>query len=488
MKIRRCLIVMILGLFFITGSSSCGIWYDEPSGPAAYKSTTQIAGHPDQLKFPPLKLTIPKPKRVVLDNELIVYLLEDHELPLLNIVVRVKGGSVYDPTDKLGLANLTATLMRNGGAGRLSAEQFDEELESMGAELKVEADYEEINFNMSILKEDAERGLQLLADMLRTPQFAEGNLTFEKQQLAEVFRRQNDRPGEIAGRELRKAIYRDHPYANEPRGTAETVASITREDILKFHKQYIIPNNIFLGLAGDFSSAALLKLIRDKLGDWSKRRLVVADRPPLGLKYEKSVYLAAKEINQTSIMLGHLAPKRTTPDYFPLLLMNAILGSSSSARLDHKVREEKGLAYGIFSYFVLTHDLGMFIVETDTKNESVGEATRLILEEINKIRTEPVKDEELRHTKDAILSGFVFRFANPIRIIDQYIYIEYLGLEPDYLETYRDNVMKVTKDDILRVAKQYLRPDDFVFMFVGNEPEIKPQVLEFGPINTIRLE
>jgi predicted Zn-dependent peptidase len=453
----------------------------------ALKDTEAIASHPDKIKFPPLQITIPRPKRTELDNGLIVYLLENHELPLIEITARFKFGSIYDPSDKLGLANLTASLMRNGGIGKLSPQELDEVLYSIGANLKVSAETEEISFELSILKEDMERGFQILSDLLKEPKFDEKRLEFEKRQLIESFRRKNDNPQDIAFREFKKAIFKTHPYANEVVGTDETVQKISREDIVQFYSRYFHPNNMFLGISGDFNINEMINTIIKKLSDWQKHELSLPEIKLPDPDHKKSVNFVPKEINQTSIVIGHLGAKRVNPDYFSMLMMNAILGGSSVSRLYHQVREKEGLTYGIFSYFVMYRDSGMFVVDMDTKNSSVEKATQIILREIRSLQEKGIRDEELRHTKDAILSSFVFRFTNPTRILDQYIYMEYIGLPSDYLETYRDNIMKITRQDIQKAAKKYLHPDDSVFMFVGGGKEVEKQILEFGPVNKITL-
>jgi len=483
----RCLawVIITSSVFILLGGCKS---QPEISFPDSPKDTREIAGHPDKIQFPPLEVTIPKPKRTELDNGLIVYLLENHELPLIEIIVRFKLGSIYDPPDKLGLANLTANLMRNGGIGKLSPQELDEELYSIGANLSVSAETEEISFELSILKEDLEKGLQILSDLLREPKFDEKRLEFEKKQLIESFRRKNDNSQDIAFREFRKIIFKNHPYANETAGTAETVQKISREDILNFYRQYFHPNAMFLGISGDFNNNEMINTLIKKFRDWQKHELSLPEIKLPELNHKKSVNFIPKEINQTSMVIGHLGVKRVNPDYFPMLVANAILGGSSVSRLYHEVREKEGLTYGIFSYFVMFQGSGMFVVDMDTKNSSVGKATQIILREIRSLQEKGIRDEELRHTKDAILSSFVFRFTNPTRILDQYIYMEYLGLPKDYLETYRDNIMKITRQDIQNAARKYLHPDDSVFMFVGGGKEVEEQIMEFGPVNTIMLE
>jgi predicted Zn-dependent peptidase len=480
----------LLGLLLIL-SAFLVIQY-RASKPAIAQSGTpepeQRINNPDKINFPPIKIVIPKPGRVELDNGIILYTLENHELPLVEITIRIKTGSIYDPNDKLGLSGLTVNMMRNGGIGMLSPAQVDEKLETMCATLKSSSEEEEINFTMTMLKEDMDEGLKLLSDLLTAPQFDQEKLEFEKEHLSESFRRENDNSDNIAYRKIIKILYPTHPYGNLPTGTAETVESISRQDIIGFYNKYVKPNNIFMAIGGDFNTQEILKMIKEKFGKWEKQDINLPQFSQLELKYPKSINLVPKEVNQTSIIIGHLGIKRTSPDFFPLIVMNAILGGASSSRLEHSVREERGLAYGIWSYFIMRRDLGVFLIQTDTKNESVSEVTKIVLEEVEKMRNEPVRDEELTQTKDSILNGFVFRFAKASQIMDQCIYIEYIGLPKDYLETYRDNIMKVTKDDIQRVAKQYLHPEGFTFMYVGNRAEIEKQVSALGPVNIIDLE
>jgi len=458
--------------------------------PAGVKNpiSNKIVEHPNKLKFPDIKVTIPKPERIELDNGIILYLLEDHELPLIKVIARFKIGSIYDPQDKLGLANITAHLMRSGGCKGFTAEDIDEKLEAIGGELTVDADYEEINFELFVLKEDLEIGLEIFSNILTNPSFNKEKLDFEKRHVAESFRRQNENSGSIAYRKLRKAVYKEHPYGNQVIGTPKTVESITIKDVQSYYNKYIKPNNVFIGFSGDFYLKEMVDKIGEIFSEWKREEMTLPELPKLELNYKKSVNIVNKELNQTSIIMGHIGVKRTTPEYFPLRVMNAILGGSSASRIYHTVRKEHGLTYSIWSYFIMPDNLGMFVVRTDTKNESVGQATELILAEINKMRNEPVTDAELRHTKESTLNSFVFRFTDSSKIVSMYIYIELLKLGDDYLETYCDDVMKVTKEDIQRVANKYLHPDNFIYMFVGNEKEIAEQVNELGPVNILPLD
>ena len=461
---------------------------DQPATATSGQSETfNRPNHPDQLSYQPLKVIIPRAERHELSNKIILYVLEDHELPLIDIIARFRIGSIYDPPDKLGLANLTALLIRNGGSTSLTAAQLDEELENMAASLSVFTDYEEITFRMSLLKEDLIRGLEILSEILQRPVFDAKKIEFEKSQLQEQLRRENDNPGIIASREFKKLIYPAHPYGQRVAGDPATLESITREDIIKFHKEYFTPDNLFLGVSGDFKTDELIKLITQTTQGWMVRGKPLPRPEPLKREYKKSVNLISKKINQASIMVGHIGVNRTTKDFFPLRMMNGILGRGYVSRLYQRLREREGLVYGVWGYFTMPNDLGMFIVEFKTKNASTAKALKIVKEELKKIRAEPVADKELEGTKEAIINQFVFKFTNPDQIVNIYIYIELLGLPSNYLETYREQVLNVTKEDIQRVAQEYIKPDDLIYLVVGDEKNFDAPLSEFGPVNRIQV-
>ncbi|MEK7448285.1 MAG: pitrilysin family protein [Planctomycetota bacterium] len=449
-----------------------------------------IVSHPDQLVFKPLDMTIPKPERITLGNKIILYLLADRELPLVNIIARFKIGAVYDPLEKPGLTNLTATLIRSGGTAVRSSEELDEALENMAASLEVSVEHEEVDFQMSLLKQDLAQGLALLEEVLTKPIFDNKKIEFEKSQLLEELRRENDNPDAIKSREFRKLVYPIHPYGRPVNGNPVSITSITRENLTQFHQKFFTPDNLFIGVSGDFEKDKLLELLNKTFGakNAAGPSAPLPVLPKLERRYTKSVNLVSKKIVQSSLIAGHIGVARTSPDYFPLMLMNGILGNGAHSRLYQQLREKEGLVYSVWSYFAMPKDLGMFAVETKTKNQTVTKAIGLIQNELKKIREEPVKDEELQNTKDTIINQFVFKFSRPEQIISSYIYIELLGLPDDYFETYCNNVSMVTKEDIQRVAREYLRPDDLIYLVVGDESSFDQPLSEFGPVNRIELE
>lgn len=445
--------------------------------------------HPDQLTFPALEVKIPKPDRTVLSNGLITYLLEDNELPLITIKVLIRNGAVQDEPGKSGTANLVARLMRTGGTAKYPAETLDEKLEFMSAELSVSAYYEEVDLKFSFLNRDLSECLDILNEILFNPAFPEDKLEKEKARILESIRRQNDEPSAIAGREFRKLVYPNHPFGNEIQGTTETLANINVSDLMKFHREYFDISKMLIGVVGNMKKNDMIARLTDA---FKEVRLQTPKHwfpnKPLSRTFSKSVNLINKEVNQSVIEIGHLGIERLNPDYFKIIMMNAILGGSSVSRLYDQIREQRGLAYDVGSYFTLSRDTGMFVAYTPTKNESVAQVISIILAEIKNIQTNLVGEEELKNTKEGTLNGFVFRFENPVRVVEQYMYIEHIGLPDNYLPTYRDNIMKVTREDIREAAKKYLNPEDYILLVVGDSKKFDKPLSEFGTVNEIKLE
>lgn len=443
--------------------------------------------HPDQLKFPALEVKIPKPERTVLSNGLITFLLEDNELPLITIKVLIRNGAVRDEAGKSGTANLVARLMRTGGTTKYTAEALDEKLEFISAELGLSAYYEDMDLKFSFLSRDLTAGLDILNEVLFHPAFPEDKLAKEKARILESIRRQNDQPDAIAGREFRKLLYPNHPFGNEIHGTAQTLANITVADLKAFHQKYFTPSNMMLGVAGSMDQNQMLALLKQSFEQIPLGAPQPRQTDHLPRTFAKSVNLINKEINQSVIQFGHLGIDRLNPDYFKIMMMNAMLGGSSVSRLYDQIREQRGLAYGVYSYFTLSADTGMFIVDTSTKNESVAEVISIILAEIKNMQANLVNEEELKNTKEGTLNGFVFRFESPVRVVEQYMYIEHIGLPDNYLPTYRDNIMKVTKENIREAAQKYLRPDDYILLVVGDSKKFDKPLSDFGAVNEIKL-
>jgi len=442
----------------------------------------------ERMKFPPLTFTPPKAERRVLPNGIILYLLEDHELPIFSLAARFRTGVVYEPAEKAGLASLTGHLIRSGGTAAKTVEEINEDLEFMAASVETSIGLESGSASLSCLSKDTAKALAIFADVLLNPAFREEKITKRKDEVREAIRRRNDRPGQVAEREHRKVIYGNHPYGREVQGEMETLDRITREDLIAFHKTYFRPNSVIMGVAGDFKTAEIIPMLQSALAKWTRAPVDFPKVAPVKPDLRKSVNYVFKDITQSHVHIGHLGIERTNPDFFPVMVMNFILGGGSfTSRIESKVRSDEGLAYSVYSYFDAPRDLGLFTAVCETKLESTARAITLMLDEIRRMRETPVSDDELKLAIDSITNRFIFRFTDTASIVSQMVDIEYQDLPATYLDTYVDKVKAVTKADVQRVAQKYLHPDESALLVVGNKDKFDKPLDSFGPVNVITL-
>jgi predicted Zn-dependent peptidase len=447
-------------------------------------------GDPRQMRFPTVEFNPPEPERLVLDNGMVVYLLEDHELPLITLNAMIRTGTWLDPEDKVGLAAMTGAVMRMGGSARMSADEIDDELERTAAAISISFRKESGSASLDVLKKDFPRGLQIFADLLRTPAFEPSRLELARLQAIEGIRRRQDNAGLVTTREFAKLLYGPtHPSARE--GTVESVTRITREDLVAFHRTTVQPNGIILGVTGDFDKPTVLAMLREVFGDWPKGTvpaLSIPDVPP-GEATTAAVRFISKDTSQTHVRMGHLSIKETDPDYVALAIVNDILGGSSfRSRLFNDVRTKRGLAYSVGSAFRAgSHDQGVWYVRAETKLPSTQEVVNRFVANIERLRQEPVSDAELDEAKEAYVNSFVFSFTSAASIVSRFMDLEYDGLPKDWLQQIRDKVVKLTKDDILRAAQKHLHPERLRLLAVGSGETLQKVLASFGEVKEIKL-
>jgi zinc protease len=447
-------------------------------------------GDPRQMTFKPVEFTPPEPDRVVIENGMVVYLLEDHELPLISITATMRTGSWLDPAEKIGLASLTGTIMRTGGGGGLSSEQVDEELEQFAGDVGISIGRQSGSASLDVLSKDLKRGLQIFAGLIRTPAFEPARVELAKLQTIEGIRRRQDTPGSIVGREFVKLLYgADHPTARE--SSIASVTRITRDDLVAFHRKTIHPNGMMLGVTGDFDKSAMLALLREVFGDWKKGEvpvLTIADVPQ-GPTAKTVVRFVNKETSQTHLRLGHLSIKEQDPDYVALAIANDILGGSSfRSRLFNDVRTKRGLAYSVGSRLNSgVHDQGVWLMRAETKLPSTQEVITRFVSNMERMRTELVTDSELAEAKEAYVNSFVFSFASSSAIVGRLVELEYDGLPKDFLQQLRARVIALTKEDILAAAKKHFNPDRLTIVAVGAGEALPKLLSEFGDVKEIKL-
>ena len=440
------------------------------------------------LVYPPLNNPkTPTPERIVLDNGMILYLLEDHELPIIDIAIRLRTGDIYEPADKVGLANITGSVMRTGGTLSKTGDELDEILESLAASVEVGIGSDSGSASMSVLKEDLDTGLAILADVLMNPAFREDKIELDKVQHRSAIARRNDDASDITSREFRKLVYGpESPYAR----TTEyaTIDSITRDDLIAFHKAYFQPKNVILGVVGDFDSAELLQKLKDAFADWDAQGVEIADKPTIPDPKPMVALINKEDVNQTNIRMGHVGWLRSNEDYPALVVMSQILGIGFSSRLVNSIRVEKGLAYSVGCNYGAGYDVpGVFLIACGTKSESTVAAVEAILAEAQRMRTEEVTDEELKQAIDGFMNSSVFDYDTKSKILGRAVRYEYYDYPQDFVEQLMEGIRKVSKADVKRVAEQYVHPDKFTILAVGKSGDFDKPLSTLGEVTELDI-
>ncbi|MBC8218466.1 MAG: insulinase family protein [Planctomycetes bacterium] len=449
----------------------------------------QQAANYKSLKYPKLgDIEVPEVEQVTLANGMRLFLLEDHELPLINLSVRIRTGSLYEPAEKIGLASITGEVMRTGGTATMTGDEMDEELEAIAASVETGIGLNSGSASMSVLKRDLDKGLSILADVLMNPAFREDKIQLAKMQAGSSIARRNDSVGAVAGREFDKLIYGpESVYARHEEYA--TIGSITRDNLVGFHRKYFGPNNAMLAVWGDFDTKQMKGKIEQAFEKWEKVDVDLPKVPKVRYEFRKTVNVVRKDdVNQSNVYLGHIGGLRSDPDYFALIVMNRILGGGFTGRLFKNVRSREGLAYSVFGGYSANYEYpGEFYVGCQTKSESTVRAIRAMLREVEKMTESEVTDEELALAKDSFLNSFVFNFDTKGEIVSRIMTYEYFGYPADFLQKIKDNVEKVSKEDVLRVARKHLKPGTVQILAVGRPDDFDEPLSTLGPVNEIDI-
>ncbi len=440
-----------------------------------------------QLKYPNLHdIVVPQVQRLTLPNGMRLFVLEDHELPLIYISSRIRVGSIYEPADKVGLADITGEVMRTGGTTSKTGDELDEELEQIAASVETGIGQESGYASVSVLKEDIDRGLEILADVLMHPAFREQKIQLAKMQHRSAIARRNDSPGSIASREFNKLIYGpESPFARHTEYA--TIDNITRDDLVAFHQRFFGPNNMMLAVWGDFDAKTMVAKIEKAFEGWEKIDLDLPAKPEVDYSWPSTVNLVAKpDLNQSNIYLGHIGGLVSDPDYPALTVMNQILGGGFTGRLFKNVRSRQGLAYSVFGSYSSSYDhRSIFYMGCQTKSESTVHAIEAIRTEAKKMTEEEVTDEELELAKASYLNSFVFNFDSTGEVISRLMTYEYYGYPADFLQKTKERIEKVTKADVLEAARSHLKPEAMQILVVGNPEDFDQPLSTLGQVNTI---
>ena len=468
MKISRTFSALLLALVLLAAS---------PAALVAQTGPQQgIPTHPRELKYTPLTYNPPKRDRYrhVLSNGMVVYAVEDHDLPLVNISTLVRTGAYLEPADKVGLAALVGSQMRAGGTAKMTAEQFDEAADFLAAQISSGVGSTQGNANLNLLAKDIDKGLALYMDMLRTPAFQEDRLKLAKSQILQAMERRNDNTTTNEAREWGRHLYGSEHFSTKDM-TKASLDSITRQDLVDFHQKYFQPGGFIIAASGYFKTPELLAKLEAAFKGWPSNKLAVPDVPKPTQTPVAGIYTINKpDVNQGRVSIGHIGSTRDNPDSYAIEIMNDILGGGGfTSRIMSRVRSHEGLAYSAgSSYGMGVYYPGTFRASFQSKSATASQAIRIVLDEINRIRTAKVSAEELETAKNASIETFPRIFATAAQIAGTFAQDEYTKRPADYWDTYRQRIAAVTADDVQRVAQKYLDPSKLVILVVGNIDDI----------------
>lgn len=426
-------------------------------------------------------------KRLQLPNGLIWLFSQQSDLPLVTVNLTIKAGNLFDPPQKEGLANVTAALLRYGTRTR-TAQQIAEAMDFLGASFSTAGDRDTAHLKLTVLKKDLSESLKVFQDVLLNPRFAPQELQAMVQRLKGTLKSQEDEPGIVASRAFRRTLYGDFPYAFPEIGTAESLSRITNYDLIKFHRQYFRPNNAILTIVGDLTQDEAQKVVEEFFGGWEAGELPPPPSLPSSRLTQPTVVKIDKDITQANIILGQIGIKRTDPDFFAFQVMNYILGGGGfSSRLMDNIRENRGLVYNVHSSFEPGLEPGPFDVSLETKNASGGEAVTEVLKELDRIRRDLVTEKELADAKSYLIGSLPMKMDSNAKRAALLGYVELFGLGLDYPWRYPEILNKITRDDILNVARKYLDPEKYLLVVVGKQQDISlnlpPQWQQQQPTN-----
>ena len=460
--------------------TSCLVTVAGAFAQVAVTAAPDIPRHPTELQFGDLEFQVPDGNqyRHTLSNGVVVFIVEDHQLPLVDLTVTARIGGFLDPADRPGLATMTGTMLRRGGTDAMTAEEFDERVEFLAAEIESGTSADQGTASLNCITPVLDESLQLFFDMLKGPRFQEDRLELEKEQVLEAMKQRNDQPQSISQRNWGWLMRGMDGYLARQL-TAVQVLAISREDLQRFQSQYWRPQNLIIGVAGDVIPEEILAALEGHFADWERSGPEVPWPPPAPTQTpEPGVYRIEKDIPQGRVLIGHLGYQRASwddPDVQALAVMNDILGGGGfTSRLMSRIRSDEGLAYSAYSQFGI--DVwwpGIFRMGYQSKSSTVALAAQIASQELERIRREEVSDTELTTAKASFIEVFPRQFESAARTVGIFVRSEFEGRPHEYWIEYRDQVQAVTKQDVLRAAKKHLHPDRLVYLIVGKWQEIE---------------
>ncbi len=448
-------------------------------------AATSTARLPRNLKFSEIDFEPPRPERMEFANGLHGYFLEDHEIPVIDIVIMFK--TTYPPEAKTGLNDLAGWAIRNGGSAGFPKETIDDELEFVGASIETNAGSLTGTIRANFLTKDAERIVEILTDLIVNPAFEESKIALKKKSMIEEIRRKADDPGALGRREYAKLVYSGHPAGRE--ATVETVSGLTRDDVVEFHRKYVRPNNAVIGISGDLTRDEAFALLDALTASWEPGG-EQPEAPPMEYALKPSINYIYKDVNQAYIFAGHMGLNSADENRPLVKIMNYILGGGSfTSWITQRIRSDEGLAYSArSSYRAKPWGYGLFTASCQTRSDAAMRALALMIEQIERMNTEGPSAEEVANAKDAIVNQQVFDYESKSQIVGRMVMFDITGRPLDTLERDLAAYQAAGLEDVRRVAREYLHPDGLTILVVGNAEKFDRPLSDFGKVNVIELE
>ena len=413
--------------------------------------------------------------------------MEDHELPLVNVSMILRVGSMVESAENVGLTGFLTSTMRHGGSTSLSGDAVEDSLAYLAAEMGISTSVEFCRASLNVTKNNFDAAFGLFADVMLHPALPAEKLEELKLQRQEAIRRRKDDPREIARMKFRQVVYgSDNPYARED--NLDDVARITRDDLAALYNTWFRPNVTYMAVSGDITREEAVAKVTEAFGAWERADVPEIQLPPTNAGVPPGVYLYPKEVSQSVVRMGSTGIPRHSPDEYAVEVMNRIFGAGTfTSRLGLEVRSNRGLAYYVWGEVFSDPDprQGMLLALCGTRGDKTHEAVTVMRDIITNMSTQEITDEEFRNAKDMIINSFIFNYTSAAQIAAQQMYLSAFGFPEDYLSTYIQRIEAVTKEDVLRVAGQYLRPEELRILVVGDPAIVSEALASFGEVTTI---
>lgn len=467
----KALGMMLMGLLVSLGLAQGGVPADWPD--------------PFKLQFQRLQPTAIQPTRVQLSNGVTVLLIEDRTLPFVTGRIYLRAGSIYEPADKVGMSGIFSSVMRTGGAGNLSADQIDETLETLAATVSVSTDTLFTSVAFNTLTENLDQVLSIWADVLIRPGFSQQRLDLEKGRALEAIRRRNDQPTQIAVREFLRRINEGHPSGRI--SSVTSIQSITRDDLVAFHQRFFKPNVAVMAITGDFNTQEMTARLERALQGWQRGEVTLPTFTPP--RPRPSIYFVQKETNQSVIYMGNPTVTAFAGGYSELDLVSRVLGDGFNSRLFVEVRTKRGLAYATGGAQTQGFGWPGFIYGVSiSRVDKTAEVIEIMLQQFRDLQSRPVSQEELELFRNNILNAEVFRFTSKQAVAERIARTQLLGLPADYYEQYVRQIQAATPANLQQAMQQYVRPDQFVIVVVGDQRQFDKPLSSLGNVVEVPLE